>query len=131
MAKTKAELVKELEEKGIQADPAKHSVKELEDMLNQAPDETSGKPDAVAKLREPGGVTRRKVNRGSTRRLVRALENFDKAIDVFITEVDIQAFVTDEKGERIDELEMVKGLRSLKQEVANGIAEITAPPAAD
>ena len=54
----------------------------------------------MQKLAEPGGVTRRKVNRGSTRRIVRAFENVEKAMAEFTREMDIQVFVTDKDGER-------------------------------
>lgn len=81
-----------------------------------------------------GEVVRRKINRGSTRRITRALDKFGKDMDAFIAEIDLQAYVADDKGERIGEAPLVKVLRDVKAGVThevNGILGLNDPPATE
>ena len=75
---------------------------ELEQMIANAAENSvvpgegepgEGAEDKVAALAAPGGVTRRKVNRGSTRRINRALETLKLALDSFADEIDRQGHV--------------------------------------
>ncbi|AGH16035.1 hypothetical protein DVVG_00049 [Dunaliella viridis virus SI2] len=84
-------------------------------------------PEPLEALRTPGGVTRRKVNRGSTRRINRALENVTKALEEFEKEIDGQVWITDESGERVDAHPIVKGCEEARKHLAQEVAAFTTP----
>ena len=131
--KSKADLSKELSGLGVDADPKQHTAAELESMLAQmrvpVPMSTlEALPmSTLEALSAPGGVTRRKVNRGSTRRINRAFENFTKATNAFMEELDHQVFMTDAEGSRVDEHPLVVNLRTMLKDVNLTVASFTTP----
>lgn len=62
-------------------------------------------------------LTRRNVNRGSTRRIANAMGKFDAAIGEFIHEMDLQFFEADAAGNRTGEWEFVKALRATRESI--------------
>ena len=64
-----------------------------------------------------GELTRRKVNRGSRRRIERALTDLNKALDAAVAEFDMQAFMADDEGNRIGDWPAVTELRQAKERV--------------
>lgn len=127
---TKAEIAEQIKLlTGEWRDPDDYNKDEMEAMLAKAGATTDGL-GSVEALAAPGGVTRRKVNRGSTRRINRALENMQAAIDAFVEEIDKQVYVTDEDGARIGSAPIVEEMRKLRHDVADEVAAFTAPPAA-
>lgn len=85
--------------------------------------------DPIKALAAPGGVTRRKVNRGSTRRINRALEKVLVDLRAFRDEIDTQAFVTDRSGKRTGSVKIVEDIDRLRAELPAIVAEFTTPPA--
>ncbi len=127
---TKADIADKIgEHTGDRPDPDKHTVDELRAMLAEAsePKKEAGESAALAALREPGGVTRRKVNRGSTRRMNRALMAAQRALTEFAKEIDIQVYVTNDKGDRIDEVPLVAEIREFSASLSGKVAEFTTP----
>jgi cell fate (sporulation/competence/biofilm development) regulator YlbF (YheA/YmcA/DUF963 family) len=128
---TKAEIADEITEiTGEPIEAGEYSKEELEAKLHEIKgnlDPVAETEDKLEQLRQPGGVTRRKVNRGSTRRLHRALEEAEKALAEFEKEVDLQAYVTDDEGNRVDDLPLVHAVREARQLFRDGINEITNP----
>lgn len=55
----------------------------------------------------PPEVKRHKINRGSSRRIMRAKEAFLEACKAFADEMDRQVYVVDEKGNRTAEAPIV------------------------
>lgn len=131
---TKAELSAKIAEVTGEAapDPEKHTVEQLEAMLkdaqeNAGDDDESDGASAFEKLKTPGGLTRHKLNRGSTRRISRALEAMQKSIDEFVKEIDRQVYVTDEDGNRVDDCDLVKAMREIRSGLAAEVAKFTTP----
>ena len=118
----KDDLVAEAASLGIELDSSE-TIADLEAKI-AAHKAGAGGGETISGAPEGGTLTRRKINRGSTRRITRALDKFGKDMDAFIAEIDLQAYVADENGERIGEAPLVKALRDMKagvtQEV-NGI----------
>ncbi len=147
MARTKAEVLDLIEKAGGEvSEPDSMTVPQLEELLkmleadkaaaaandtaaggNDTPAGDDGEDDKLTALGKPGGVTRRKLNRGSTRRINRALEAIQKACRDFADEIDTQVFVTDEDGKRVDEIDLVKGFRAMPDDLAIAVAEFTTP----
>lgn len=73
-----------------------------------------------------GGLKRSKVNRGSRRRIERAMARFNAEMEATIKELDMQAFVADENGERVEEWDAVKMLREAKSEVNSMVNQLLA-----
>ena len=117
---TKAELADVLEKRGVEV-PADATKDDLETLMVET------KPDAIEDLRTPGGVMRRKVNRGSTRRINRALGNVEEALDAFAAEIDRQVWVTDENGERVAPHPLVEEVRAFRAALSGKVAEFTTP----
>lgn len=129
---TKAEIADRIGSiTGDRPDPDKHNAQELQAMLEAAeiPDVPLDE-GAVAALRKPGGVTRRKVNKGSTRRINRAATALQAALHTFATEIDTQVFITDDDGNRIAPHPLVEEVRAQAAALPNLIAEFTTPAAA-
>jgi len=59
-------------------------------------------------------LQRRRLNRGSTRRITNALSKFDKAAEEFTKEMDLQFFEADADGNRTGEWDFVKALREMR-----------------
>lgn len=115
---TKAELAAKAKGMGIELDSSE-TIADLEAKI-------------AAKEAEPKatqGPQRRRVNRGSTRRIVNALTTFDKAAEAFIKEIDLQFFEADDKGERTGEWEFVKFLREMRAGVQTEINKELYPEA--
>jgi len=70
-----------------------------------------------AKTVPKGELTRRKVSRGSRRRIERALADLNKALDAAVAEFDMQAFMADDEGNRIGDWPVVTELRQAKERV--------------
>jgi hypothetical protein len=69
--------------------------------------------DAVPELT----IKRAKINRGSRRRIERAMSRFNAEMDAAIKELDMQAFVTDEAGKRTAEWPLVTDMRDMKAHI--------------
>jgi hypothetical protein len=72
-------------------------------------------------------VERRRVNRGSTRRIVAAAATMDAAMAAFIAEMDLQFFEADAKGERLGTCEFVVGLRHMRSDIAQEVNKMLYP----
>lgn len=81
--------------------------------------------DGSAAEPEPA-VSRHRVNRGSRRRIERAVAALDTQIDAAIKEFDLQAYVTDEEGKRIGEWPAVTRLREVKAEINRMVNQLLA-----
>lgn len=106
--------------------PKDHTKEQLEEMLNLSQEEAA-KPKGVEGLRAPGGLTRRKMNRGSTRRLARAHGAVDDALEAFAKEIDMQVYMTDEDGNRIAACELVQTVGAVRKDITTMMIDITAP----
>mgnify|MGYP000433407065 CR=1 FL=1 len=85
--------------------------------LNVPKDATAAQIQAmIEEANSPGDpkLTRRKVNRGSTRRITNAMGKFDAAMGDFIKEMDLQFFEADADGNRTGEWDFVKALREMR-----------------
>ena len=94
---------------------------------NRRKDSPVGKKNTQAG--EAPEFARRKFNRGSNRRINNAADRFYREIAQFASEVSLQAFVTDENGNRVGDLPWIDALRSMEADIRVKVAEITAPPA--
>lgn len=74
----------------------------------------------------PVMVKRARVNRGSTRRLMRCHASLNAALDAAIKEFDLQVYEADKDGERTGEWEVVKGLRAVREGVNEAINKLIA-----
>tara|TARA_R110000796_G_scaffold129256_3_gene244997 strand:+ start:1584 stop:2006 length:423 start_codon:yes stop_codon:yes gene_type:complete len=72
-------------------------------------------------------VERRRVNRGSTRRIVAAANRIDGDLERFIAEMDLQFFEADAKGERLGTCEFVVGLRHMRSDIAQDVNAMLYP----
>lgn len=120
MAK-KDELIEKAKGLEIELD-SNETVADLEAKIAAAEAEAGGS------LPVAGELVRRRVNRGSSRRIERALTAFQKACDEFAKEMDIQLFVADGNGERIAPWPGVEGISNIKEGVTQEINEILHPP---
>lgn len=114
MAK-KDDLIEEAKGLGIELD-SNETVADLEAKIAAAP--------ATATVE--GEVKRSKVNRGSRRRIERAITKLNTEIDAAIKEFDLQAFVADEDGNRTGEWPAVTRLREAKAEVNEQVNQLLA-----
>ena len=103
---TKAELMAEAQGMGIELDSSE-TVADLEAKIAAE----KAKPKVEPELQ------RRRINRGSTRRITNALSKFDKAAEEFTKEMDLQFFEADDKGERTGEWDFVKDLREMRTQI--------------
>lgn len=113
---------------GETIDPGRHSKEDLEKKLEEAefqsrlPKDPPRDPQPIAQaelpapdLEEGMKLARRKVNRGSARRISRALKNLTEALEHFRSEIDGQAWIADEDGNRVADhpiLEETKAFQS-------------------
>lgn len=96
--------------------------------------EAAGPPPEEAPEAPVPAVTaaRRRVNRGSTRRINRALEAVQKSLNEFAKEMDLQAFLIDDDGNRIGSLPWVEAMRNLaNQDLPVMVRDAIAAPAAE
>lgn len=108
---TGADPINEIELKSIKSE-------DLEKMLEEA----------KAKHQKPELMpARRKINRGSTRRINRAHEAVDAAMNEFIKEIGIQAFLADEDGERAGDHPLVGELKKMQAHIRIEVFKITNP----
>lgn len=70
---------------------------------------------------------RRKVNRGSTRRINRAFENFEAAAAAFQEEIERQAWLADDKGERVADHPIVAGLKNYRAGLRADVGRLVNP----
>ncbi len=114
--------------------PDNHTKAELEAMLaavtdgsdEPTPDVPSGPAGPVEEF--PEGVfeiQRRKMNRGSTRRIHRATENVVKALSDFSKEIDQQVFAVDSNGRRSGEHPLIAVLRRVKDHIKSSVSSFT------
>ena len=85
-----------------------------------------------------GSIGQRKVGRGSTRRIVKALNAFEEASKALMKELDLQIYVMDEDCKRVGPWPMLEqiapipnGIRKEVMAVLNGPAEETETEAAE
>lgn len=119
MAKTKAQLIAELRAAGNETADAEleaMKVAELEALLE---------PDGPAQT-----TVRRRINRGSTRRINKASETFLGALRAFAQELDRQAWVEDDKGARVGSCALVTYLKQVEEDVVGELAKLTSDPKA-
>lgn len=76
---------------------------------------------------EAQNVTRRKINRGSTRRINKATEAVLAAIATFKAEIDLQVFVADEDGNRTGPHFLVGDLGNMEEHIREQANEISNP----
>jgi hypothetical protein len=121
MAK-KDDLIAQAKSMGIELD-SNETVADLEAKIEAKAAEQAEEGAALAHL---DGVKRSKVNRGSRRRIERAITSLNKEIDAAIKELDMQAFVADDDGKRTGEWPAVTRLREAKAEVNDQVNQLLA-----
>lgn len=114
MAK-KDDLIEEAKTRGLEL-TGSETVAELESMI-EAVQQTGA--------REPE-IKRSKVNRGSRRRVERAINRLNEELDAAIKEFDLQAFVSDQDGKRVGEWPLVSELRDIKAHVNDQVNQLLA-----
>ena len=72
-------------------------------------------------------AARRKMNRGSTRRINRAFEAVEEAMGKFVNEIGLQAFLADENGERVADHPLVGELKEMQAHIRVEVFKITNP----
>lgn len=100
---------------------------------------TAAQKAAEAKAKKSVEVIgQRKVGRGSTRRIVKALNAFEEASKALMKELDLQIYVMDEDCKRVgpwpmlEQIEQIPGgIRKEVMAVLNGPAEDTETEAAE
>lgn len=104
----------------------------VELLYNETPEELEKKFSDARKALSSGGtkadgeLTRSKVNRGSRRRIERAITRLNEEIDAAIKEFDLQAFIADEDGNRTAEWPAVTRLRAAKADVNDQVNQLLA-----
>jgi hypothetical protein len=125
MVKTKAQIIEELIKEGIPLEKEvleQMTVKELTALLeSKAGPPVEPEPEAATEVR-------RKVNRGSTRRINNASGTFQKALAAFAAELDRQAWVEDSKGARIASVALVTYLKQVGEDVNAELLKLTSDP---
>lgn len=121
MAK-KDDLIAQAKSMGIELD-SNETVADLEAKIEAEAAEQAEEGAALAHL---DGVKRSKVNRGSRRRIERAITRLNEEMDAAIKEFDLQAFVADEDGNRTAEWPAVTRLREAKAEVNDQVNQLLA-----
>jgi hypothetical protein len=111
MVKTKAQIIEELHQAAgnpLEKEALEQlTVKELTALL-----ESDGEPPVEA---TQVATVRRKVNRGSMRRINKASDTFRGALKAFADELDRQAWVEDDKGARVASIALVAYLRQVER----------------
>lgn len=126
---TKAELQDQIESWTGSRPPDDLAKIDLEKMLAELGGREAelASPQSLEDLRAPGGVTRRKVNRGSTRRINLALVKVRDALEAFAQEIDGQVWITDEHGERIAPHPLVENVRHFRARLSDEVRSFTTP----
>lgn len=88
----------------------------------EAPKKGAGRPKKDAGPE----IARRKFNRGSSRRIIRAMENFENALGAFRAELDAQTFVVDPKGARVGSHPLVGDLDSFRDHARAQVNDVLA-----
>lgn len=83
-------------------------------------DEVAGGDESEA---EPT-LKRHKINRGSMRRLQRALAEFQTSIDATVKEMDRQAYLVDDSGARVGEWSLVTYLKDVREKTTLAVNEV-------
>ena len=76
---------------------------------------------------DPVKLKRAKVNRGSSRRIVRASEAIELALNEFGTEMDRQVFVIGENGERSGPWPFLRDVAAFRDAVRAAVASVMNP----
>ena len=118
----RAELFAELEALGADKPPANIGDDKLRERVTEArvSAEVIEGGDAVPDM---GDTRRERYNRGSSRRLMRALEGWQKSTTEFIEELDRQLYAVNAEGERIGPAPLVQSLKVGRDDIG---AQITA-----
>jgi hypothetical protein len=117
----KAELIETAGAMGIllAGNETKAEIEAIIEAANSPTSETAEPPETVARSR---------INRGSTRRIARALEGFEKAMDEFTKEIDFLVFSAEinanGEAKRVGTWSMVERLRAMKAEVREQINNV-------
>lgn len=88
--------------------------------IDLAGNETQADLDALIAAKEAEQVptlTRRRVNRGSRRRIERAHAKFKDELKAYMAEMDLQGFIADEDGKRVGTWPFVEGLKKFDKEI--------------
>lgn len=117
MAK-KDDLIEEAKGLGIELDGGE-TVADLEAKIDKALLELAENTPAQELMRS-------RVNRGSRRRIERAMKKLNEELDAAIREFDMQAYMADEDGKRVDEWRAVKVLREARAEVNDLVNQLLA-----
>ena len=126
MVKTKAQLIEELQGAGNPLETEvleQMTVKELTALLEGGAADPVEPETAVA-------TVRRKVNRGSIRRINKASDTFRGALKAFAEELDRQAWVEDDQGARVGSVVLVQYLREVETDVNDELNKLLGSPAA-
>lgn len=124
----KDELIEKAKSLGIELD-SNETVADLEAKIAAYSGEEGPEPEGTTGA--AGELVRRRVNRGSRRRIERALTAFQKACDAFAEEMDLQLFMADEDGERIGRWPVVDDVEGFKSHITNEINGALTPPIKD
>lgn len=79
-------------------------------------EETAPQPEPV--------IARRKVNRGSTRRVIRALDAFQAAAEAFEKELDLQFYEVNDKGERVGPAPVTVDVRAIRLALGDRVRQM-------
>ena len=123
----KDDLIAEAKALGVELD-SNETVADLEAKIGRpkADLEIKNASKGRGPLQIEGQVTRAKVNRGSRRRIERAITSLNKELDAAIKELDLQAFVADEDGNRTGEWPAVIRLREAKAALNDDVNQLLA-----
>ncbi len=132
MAK-KADLIAEAESLGIELD-ANETIADIEakialhkSLTEPVEEETEEEGEGPAMHDGEVKVQMRKVNRGSRRRIQRVLDQVEDALKTFSEEMDRQAFIGDEDGNRVADWPGLNMVKDFKAELRDQVNELLSP----
>lgn len=82
--------------------------------------------DQAAEIKEPE-VKRRKLGRGSARRITRAIDALDAAMTTFIKDMDFDVFLVDDEGVRVGRWPVLDDLEKVKTHVRAEVGYVLDP----
>lgn len=88
-------------------------------------------PKKAASKKAIETVGQRKVGRGSTRRIVKALNAFDEASKALLKELDLQIYVMDEDCKRVAPWPMLANIEPLPGQIRKEVMAVLNPDAAE
>lgn len=89
-----------------------------------APKKAAPKKDVAIAPPEPANIQQRKVSRGSRRRITKALDIFEKAVDVLAKELDLQIFAANEDGSRKEAWPIIAGIKQVPTGIRSEVMAI-------